>query len=454
MKIRRVLQSDHSFSTLPAYAYQDFLTLDDLIMLRRTHQFFLEKLCKIATPTINIFYKQLNMLAQFPKARLMANKTSGIDGEDLTIFPRITCLDISHNSNCNVSEHLSLMTKLTELNMRDNVVIRGPVLRKLTLVRKLVLDLNTVITDLDIEALPLRSLSIAKNRIITPLVLRKLNLTHLNINDYTTSRHSIELGDEIIRCVTITDLELYGTDAYAIGFKTMDKMTWLRKLTIDEQPFSDYGNHLKCLTNLTYLEIKNGRRIQIGMAVLQQLETLIITKGIFVDIPSMPMTNLTRLEISADASYTLNYGCLRNLTHLDLGEGSSEKNLEIAELKKLRKLILRNVNYSSYVNIFCVVELEICYCDIAGFAGGGGDRLESLTVNTLGAIIDDDDMVRFPNLKYFSMGRAGCAKVTGTCFKDMEQLYSLTISKYNNLDPSCIAELNRAGIMIKYTQWI
>ncbi|AYV83400.1 MAG: hypothetical protein Hyperionvirus6_81 [Hyperionvirus sp.] len=214
---------------------------------------------------------------------------------------------------------------------------------------------------------------------------------------------------------------------------------------------------LKYLTNLTYLELQSIIG-DVEISSLRLLETLII-KGTSprLNFPSTPLDNLSHLEISSYA-YKLNFPFLKNLTTLDMGSGWLCGNRERIELKYLKKLILREVRYCSYIDISglnFLTSLDILNCAVDTFVRQGAlfanDTLQSLSVSSFYWNLDDSSLAGVPNLKYFYLDTFsyGGSKMNSSCFKDLENLFRLEGRKHN-LSKECIASLKKKGIMIRY----
>ncbi|AYV82721.1 MAG: hypothetical protein Hyperionvirus2_89 [Hyperionvirus sp.] len=446
---------------VPPYAICDFLDKDDLVILMRTHSFFSLKYAKIASPQISLLYRPNDdriiykkILKKFPKAKLIIDTVSMT--KNLTVLPRITSLDLSYSysyapnlplitnltslclRNCGETintEMLTPLTKLVELDLDNNREIKGSTLQKLTLLQKLNLDNNTIITDLDIEYLPLRSLSLECNTTITPFILPKLNLTHLNIRNYGAE----SLSEEIIKCRTITSLDLSG-NRFADIFKIIEKMTWLQKLTINERV---YEKSLSYLTNLTYLEIYRNQAIEISSLV--KLQTLIIRE-----------TGIFGSRYECQVSYQIKFINLKNLTHLDVSIGRLLSNPKLSKLENLKKLTLRNSIYNLDIDIshlISLTSLEIINCSMHSFVREGNisnQSLESLTVVESTTKIYDNSLAAFSNLKYLVLQPKETSRIKGRCFKDLPKLFSIKINQLVRLEDSCIPSLLKRGIMLSY----
>ncbi|AYV80884.1 MAG: hypothetical protein Harvfovirus9_14 [Harvfovirus sp.] len=474
----------HGIFTIPVEAYVEYFKIDDLIMLRRTHPGFAGKLCLIAKPVIELFAPMIgiidysNVPRQFPKAKLAVGKRqSGITcSQNLNVLGNITSLDCTGRSimvvdlsvmtgltslcldQCDAikTEWLDAMTKLVSLNLADNNQIKGVTLRKLTNLRHLNLDSNTTITDLDIEGLPLCSLSLAHNTTISPFVIRRLNLTQLNIDRYGTGEFTAETS----LWTTITDLHINIGDRWRLKNReeTIAKMTWLRRLTItDSFPHIDC---VKSLTNLTYLELKDATVGEIvGITPLLLLQTLIIKgqKNVrhLIDFPVGPFNDLTHLEI-IDYDVIFNFDFLTNLTHLDIECVPPMDYGKLCKLKNLTKLILRISSLWTYIDISglrSLISLEVLGRGIVrSFVGN--DSLQSLKMDITNCILDDSSLVLMRNLRHLSLGIFSCEKVIGTCFRSLDKLFSVEISVRNKLGEECIADLEKRGVMVRYLKYI
>ncbi|AYV84835.1 MAG: hypothetical protein Hyperionvirus42_11 [Hyperionvirus sp.] len=367
--------------------------------------------------------------------------------EILTDLTNLTSLQI-HRLDEVKSEMLSNLTKLIELDLSGNTRINGETIRKLTNLRKLNLEENRIIADEDIECLPLRSLSLSKNSMITWRILKKLNLTELNLNKYA---YRLE-GDELSQNTSLTELTGEMMDIYEIGLENIAKMTNLRKLTI-KNPNLIYKDYIR-LTNLTHLEL-DTLRTPFNMSDLSRLETLII-KGIDVvntNFRLVRLVSLSHLEINGYRFGTgeIDFRHLRNLTHLDVGANCCVNFAEMLVLKKLKRLILRNANYDKEVDIFgltSLTSLEILDGRLRSIVMGKNDSLERLTIGTYNSDIDDKTLKGFVNLKYLSL--RPLHNVHGLCFKYLENLYEVTLWKRHMLYKESIALLEVRGIKIKY----
>ncbi|AYV82496.1 MAG: hypothetical protein Hyperionvirus1_75 [Hyperionvirus sp.] len=77
------------------------------------------------------------------------------------------------------------------------------------------------------------------------------------------------------------------------------------------------------------------------------------------------------------------------------------------------------------------------------------DSLQSLIIRTerFDSILDDGILEAIPNLKHISMNETACKAVNGSCFKNLHNLFSLEISKHNNLTEECVRSLGKRGII-------
>ncbi|AYV82631.1 MAG: hypothetical protein Hyperionvirus1_210 [Hyperionvirus sp.] len=460
----------NSVFDIPPFAIYEYFDTDELVTLRRTHRFFASKLCPIGSPIIHLRSdtsasksEYAKIPIQFPKAKLIVEKHGGIHP---TILLNVTSLNVSYlthlidlslmtnltslklmESDYVRSEMLDNLTKLVELALDSTPCIKGPTVRKLTNLQTLNLDMNDTITDADIASLPIRSLSLLHNTTITPLVLKQLNLTHLNITHAMPA-----LADELLHCLQLTDLELDMNTIIKIGLETIRKIPSLRKLTIDEFVQTPRIDAMKYLTHLTYLNFKNIKA-NLDHTPFPLLQTLIIT-GVAPSIlyfPSVPLDNLTHLEINNYANLIVDY--LKNLTYLDICVPRLPSNRELHRFGKLKKVILRGDGYRRPIDISqltSVESLEIIGSDASFSVYGRNESLESLTIDTpRNTPLDDNSIQLFPNLKYLSLGPQ-CPKVTGSCFKHLPKLFSLSINERNSLDPKHILALIKRGVLIKY----
>ncbi|AYV83270.1 MAG: hypothetical protein Hyperionvirus5_76 [Hyperionvirus sp.] len=338
------------------------------------------------------------------------------------------------------------LTKLVSLSLNSNSQINGSALAKLICLRKLNLDNNTCISDLDIESLPLESLSLVGNYRITDSIFRKLKLTQVGL-----SVGSPAATDEILRCTTITDLNLKGTNMdYICYIPTFAKMTNLRKLiAVDYYSTEDV---FKYLTNLTYLELPysgNDRGIDVGIAGLPLLGTLVIDKIYDRYFPKVPLDSLSHLEIRGDR-YKINLQFVRNLTFLDVGPGWI--NQELHDLKNLKKLVLRNVGYCcdisrlSELTSLTVLDDTSKHC-VINHSLFVSDSLQSLCIHAYRCFMYGASFRAVPNLKYLSV----CAldvRIDSSSFNNLDKLFSIVVREHQ-VDKKLLASLRKEGIMVR-----
>ncbi|AYV82874.1 MAG: hypothetical protein Hyperionvirus3_20 [Hyperionvirus sp.] len=488
MKARRIVGDNpdtprkaftHFFSRIPPETYLEYFEILELVILKRTHRFFSEnKIRQSAAPIIHVTNQSdcKNLLAHFPKAKLIIAHTPGeiLRSCDLrqlsniislnfinvpiprslnfSTLPKLTVLrlDICYGLELNALDN---MTQLIELSLNFEVHrFKGSTLRKLTNLTKLSLCQNDTITDADIESLPLRSLCLDTNRIITPFVLKRLNLTQLNITKYATR----PLTNVIVQCTTITDLTLAMSDIdamekkllFVLPIKVLNCMTWLNKLTLLD-PGVSYGERLKYLTNLTHLEL-------IGLTTYEQvnlpsLQTLIINAKLpWVYVPSESLTNLTHLEIGMVA-YLADTSCLINLTYLKVSfntyGGGQIHNLP-HNLKTLILINLASYHKINFVRLENLTTLEI-------FAESAKvihhlpvhRNLRKLTLRSPNTDINDSSLMQYTSVNHLSLSIA--APLIGYCFEYMKGLFSLTIDRRNISDP-CVSQLRKRGIIVRH----
>jgi len=483
MKLIRI--SEPRFSTplltiIPPYAISGYFDIQDLVLLRQTHPSYSQKFCHISSPIINLsIYNCFNyrhILFQFPKAKLKVI-FFGDPSSKLTLLSNITSLDLNYcidyvpdftkmpnltslhldKSLYLKSDILSNMTQLLELSLGLTHKIKGSSLQKLTNLQTLILNDENTITDFDILTLPLRSLSLLRNTALTPFILTHLPLTYLNIN-YSLPT----LTTELINCTTLTELDFRVSYHRTKDLSTISKLTWLRKLTI-EAPTQIFFNWPRDLINLTYLETRYLNNI-LDISTSTSLQTLIIFGKSETIFPTVPLPNLSKLEINAD----LNVNHLKNLTHLQIKIIRLPSNRLLPELKNLKNLIIDDYytncsidNYKKYCRctegidislLTSLTSLEISYCDIRLCYPIGGlisNSLESLTIVTLNPNIDDRSLNAIPNLKYLCLGNSSPREVTGSCFKNLHHLLSLTISEHNTLSSDSLDSLTKRGIKVK-----
>ncbi|AYV81245.1 MAG: hypothetical protein Harvfovirus22_20 [Harvfovirus sp.] len=462
MKVHRTSGSTlNHLDITPPYALQEFLNIDDLITLKHTHRFFNTwKLCKIASPTIQMFtsVNYSKVLEQFPKAKLMSPQPNDTNWKFIsTTTLNITSLDLTNGTtqtpenlssmtnltfldlfSCNSlkTEMLDPLTKLIVLSLAYNTQIKGSTLKKLTSLRKLNLDANLMITDQDIESLPITSLTLQNNVNITPSLLKKLNLKELRIGDST-----LAATNEIFQMSGLTHLDL--------GVSLLVPREPILPKKLSAMYMND--DSLQYLTNLTYLELRH-QIFKIDISVLFKLETLKISAAeLTLDFPLQPLDHLSHLELSG-FTQKLNFSYIKNLTylktrcnllrntpelyelnlkHLMIMEGHTYHNLDISRFKSLTSLEI--FNYAFIVR------------DIRPFISS---TLESLILNTYNWSLTDGLLSGLSNLKYLTICKS-TQEITGSCFKNMPKLFSLRIQK-NNLSRECICSLNNRGIMIKF----
>jgi len=462
--------------TVPPYALSEYLNLEALTILKRSHRFF-NKLSHISSPIIHLSSrKPLTsyypiMLHQYPKCKLVHHGDYNSRHRTLhpILFPNIISLDLN---TCNtIEQNISTLTKLTSLSLEqcqaittelvnltrleslsltDNHRIVGSSLQKLKL-RELKLNNNGTVTDDHIISFPLISLSLLNNRTITPSILSKFNLTELNILRYKPAL----LANEIIKCTTLINLELNMDTLLHIGFKTLAHMTHLKKLTIDS-PTSIFADSPAYLQNLSCLHL-NHIEENIKIPPLTSLQTLIIqyySKSI--DLSSASLHNLHHLEIHKLSERNFS---LKNLTYLHAVHDYQLYNKELREFQNLTKLIIDTRYYDRTIDIThlkSLISLAIIGGKLQSFVCISEDSkpvanrtLQSLTINSYEAVpnVDDISLTAFPNLKYFCLDRT---KIRTSCFENLQNLFWLAIATDNNLDAACIPSLIKRGIIIKY----
>ncbi|AYV80492.1 MAG: hypothetical protein Harvfovirus2_22 [Harvfovirus sp.] len=477
MKLRRLTYVTHPLSIIPEHAYVEYLDINDLTRLRQTHPHFAGRLSQIAKPIIELFASETHWIdysklpLQFPKAKLVIGKGhSGVTRTlGLGVLANVTSLDCVDRLRMNLdismmtnltflcldrcdaikTEAVDAMTNLVSLSLAGNDEIKGSTVRKLTNLRELNLDSNTTITDLDIDALPLQSLSLVSNWKISPLMLKRFNLTKLNISYYATDA----LIGEIILCTTVTDLSLNMYDVNQLGQETVAKMTWLRRLTITDPKADIYRELFQYLTNLTYLEFKDCRTIfQVGP--LLPLQSLVVKgrkTGYPFDLLHHSLNDLTYLEVHGyDVFLNLNF--VTNLTHLDIERPDRRVGEDLVKLKYLKKLVLRECTDWLHIDISgltSLVSLEILGRVIVRSLVGA-DGLQSLKIYANNCVVDDSSFLSMRNLRCISLGGISCEGVKGTSFKHLDKLFEVEIGMRNGLDQECLYDLKKRGVVVRY----
>ncbi|AYV84812.1 MAG: hypothetical protein Hyperionvirus40_16 [Hyperionvirus sp.] len=460
------------FSVIPFNAICVFFQLDDIIILRRTHRFFSLKLCSVASPNIILFPRTMlnsrQMIEQFPKGRFIIDNTYCGYPDSLVsdICANVTSLDLSEcaslpsfvesalpSSLTSLSlsstspvkpEMFSALTRLIELKLNNNP-INASILAKLPALRKLDLDNNRTLTDLDIEMLTLHSLSLGVNT-TGRLKLKKLNLTHLNLNNQPLD----ELKDELIQCTTITDLE-FNMCAQKIdaAWTLVNEMTSIKKLTINDWTY---------LERYIVDDLKKFRNV--AAFSLFRLETFVLGGAGWnrMCFPRYGMEKLSRLVIYNAHYCELNFRHLKNLTELHLGNCILPANTELAELKNLRRLkferMATNRKSLDISPLGSLTSLEFLKGAFHSFVNNNGlvasGSLERLVMDADNSTVSDNKLKAFPNLKYLSLGRSSCKNVMGSCFAFLHNLFSLEINEDHRLDKGPLASLRRRGILIRY----
>ncbi|AYV82619.1 MAG: hypothetical protein Hyperionvirus1_198 [Hyperionvirus sp.] len=417
---KRPKRIHHAIFNIPVEAICEYLNIDDMVTLRRTHHFFYEKYCQRGRPVIHLSFHDYqqsvysNLVRQFPKAKLVvpqyrnellvhtfAAKYANFISIDLSYvnyirnnistFTNLTYLCLYR---CNaITTELANLTQLEELNLSDNCRVLGLSLQKLTRLRKLHLDNNLMINDYDIVSLPIRSLSLRNNRVITPYILGELNLTQLHI-----CKNSV-LSKDMSKCTTLIDLEL---DAWADYIK---EMTHLRKLTI--------------------------YNIQASVTIppLVLLETLIVKNRSRGIIDFGLCKNLLHLEVT-DYFHRIELSGVTNLTYLYVGEQERQEsfNLDVSLLKNLKKLIIDTDNYDRNLDIACLrslISLEINRGVLNSLVAN--ENLRSLAIKMYPRV-DDVSLGALTNLKYLYLWRLGGISVS--CFKKLHNLFLVEIDYY------------------------
>ncbi|AYV83012.1 MAG: hypothetical protein Hyperionvirus3_158 [Hyperionvirus sp.] len=467
--------------TIPPLAICDFYTILDLVTLRRTHRSFSQKgkICQEASPLIHLTsytdYSQVPI--QFPKAKLLIEKTSHhiITSQNSFVLANITSLNIPDNSLNEIqleimtrltSFSLSIspdtktltldeLTQLTDLELHHNTTLEGIPLRKLTSLRRLNLNGNMSVKDLDIESLPLHSLSLGYNSAITPSVLATLRLTYLNISG--SAKHAI--GDEIIKCRTLTELELNMNDLIICGLPAVKKMGHLRKLIL-HHPQKNYEEYTAHLTNLTHLEI-HDINTQIEVIGPRSIQTLhVIGRTHYYSFTCASFDNLTYLKLDMETvNIIINFNNLRKLTYLDMYLETPTKidYRELGALTILKKIILRigtfnetKINLSPCISLTSVEILsESNHSSFSPRDLIANENIQSLTIKTLNTTIHDNSFDRYPNLNYLSLHSFSYVLYKCKCFENLHKLALLEIAKHQHLDTECIVSLERRGIMIR-----
>ncbi|AYV80592.1 MAG: hypothetical protein Harvfovirus3_37 [Harvfovirus sp.] len=463
----------HSFSKIPPAAYLSYFETLELVILKRTHRFFCEnKIWQSFTPIIHLRNPShcKNLSDHFPKAKLIIKASAcyilqlcspcqlaniiSLDfrnGPFSRIFnfstlPKLTVLQLDNCYGLGLDD-LNNMTQLVSLSLNFEVDrFRGSTLRKLTNLTKLSLRENTVITDLDIELLPLRSLSLYNNRTITPFVLKRLNLTQLDISIYATAA----LSGEIIQCTTITDLTLTMADINIIGKKVLASMTQLKKLTVQD-PELLYEDCLKYLTNLTHLHFIGATKYE--KLDLPSLQTIIImSRWPWGYVPSLSLTNLTHLELEV-VSHLADISCLINLTYLKLTfyrNGITPPQIPILP-KKLKTLILLNLSSYDTINFVSLENLTTLEISVEN------DKvihhlpvhhnLKKLTIWSGNAQINDHSLMQYTHVNHLTL-LSLTTPLIGYCFEYMKGLLSLTIYR-RKISDECHSQLIKRGIIVR-----
>ncbi|AYV83048.1 MAG: hypothetical protein Hyperionvirus4_13 [Hyperionvirus sp.] len=306
----------------------------------------------------------------------------------------------------------------------------------------------------------LEYLSMVNNSTLTP-DFKRMTLTRLNIDRGLLVR----LGDELIHCTTIKHLDIREIrDGYYKSHSEKliwpKKLTFLEELTLDLVPETNFGDYLN---KLTFLEYKNSLETHCDSnpRCPSTLRTLII-KGKMPCFSDYYPVSLTHLEISDIYGQGFqwdgksSYCDLINLTHLQLSNTPFDY---LGGLDNLKTLILYTITMPKRpIDIYglkSLKSLKISGGNFYYFENRGGlqrsESLESLTIDTHNSPMNDDLLLTFPGVKYIYLGSISCKDVTGSCFKDLPNLFFLEIPKdENNLDKGCLESLRARDIIIRY----
>ncbi|AYV83300.1 MAG: hypothetical protein Hyperionvirus5_106 [Hyperionvirus sp.] len=455
------------FSNIPPHALSGYLDTTDIAILGRTHRYFATKYFKIVSPIIKFVSSKIDygkILTQFPKVKFVLDfyrtgnaevtralylpflnnitslnmpgrcyrGTADDANSDVARMSNLTAINLSNNRDI-TTETLGKLTNLVELNLYSNHRIRA--LEKLTKLERLDLSDNNAIDA--IPAVSLRYLSLRGNTKISPS--RVSGLTELEIG-YDTKEM-----DVINRYTTISELSIFpdlNRGDIPFDFRTISRMTWLKGLTIGTFSARKITNKedINKLTNLTYLNLDVIDTIDISC--FQQLQTLKIGKRrSFLNKPlSEPYSNI-----------------FKKLTHLEIDMNVLDNSF-LAELKVLRNLKILNSYFEGrnidIYHLSLLTSLEIFGSDIGSFVlkdGIANRNLQRLSIDETETTLDDRIILGFPKLKYLILGnRPSLQRVRGSCFKNMDELFSVTIYDRNKFDKEIMESLIKRGIMIHH----
>ncbi|AYV82993.1 MAG: hypothetical protein Hyperionvirus3_139 [Hyperionvirus sp.] len=214
----------------------DFLTLDNLIVLNKTHRCF-AKLTQSLRVLVDLCERDIRNLRlidkHFPKLRY------GIDSKQLDHFE-----SLGHAVGKIVNLVVTSPRKYIKIVKyhydeeeyeRESTILDFPISR-LTGVTDLDLSRDKIMTDDNVRKFPLRVLNLENNVNISPEILADFNLTKLNIVNYyncNRDRASCErVGKALLECTTLQELTIGEMADKNFRSRIISQMTWLQKINI------------------------------------------------------------------------------------------------------------------------------------------------------------------------------------------------------------------------------
>lgn len=278
----------------------------------------------------------------------------------LRLFTELTELMVDFSNNKLITDKsVSLLTNLTELNMKDYDTVTGTSFEKLTKLQILRLcNCSNLKTD-DIRSLSqLTELELIGDTWINDEFVKYMpNLIKLNLERNFTIIYGIEELKKL-KVLNLTQNDMI-KEKHLVQLTSLTSLSLISNSNIGKK----YFNSLEYLTNLTELDLSYNRTIQDnGLMHLTRITCLVLERNYGISNRSLSkLTNLTVLNLNSNTKIDGNgLVTLLYLTQLCLLDNRIIKKENIEHLKNLKKLFLSPTSHSSLFEIKSIIpEYEI-----------------------------------------------------------------------------------------------